>query len=35
VYRILRLCYQGEPETGWEEFLRRYPGAADLLGVPR
>ena len=34
VYRILRLCYQGEPETGWEEFLRRYPAAPALLGVP-
>jgi methionyl-tRNA formyltransferase len=35
VYRILRLSYQGEPEVDAEEFLRRYPGAADILGVPR
>jgi methionyl-tRNA formyltransferase len=33
VYRILRLCFQGEPEAGWEEFLRRNPAAPDLLGV--
>jgi len=35
VYRILRLCYEGEPEAGWEEFLRRFPASPDLLGVPR
>jgi len=35
VYRVLRLCYQGEAEQGWEEFLRRYPGTPGILGVPR
>jgi methionyl-tRNA formyltransferase len=35
VYRILRLCYQGEPEADWEEFLRRYPAVPGILGVPR
>jgi len=35
MYRILRLCYEGEPEADWREFLRKFPAATDLLGVPR
>lgn len=35
VYRILRLGFEGEPDVDWREFLRRFPAAPDLLGIPR
>ncbi len=34
VYRILRLSFEGEPEAGWKEFLRRNPASPDLIGIP-
>lgn len=34
-YRVLRLGFEGEPETDWREFLVRFPDAARHLAVPR
>ena len=33
--RILRLSFENEPEMDWRDFLRRYPDAPELLGIPR
>jgi len=33
--RVMRLSFENEPEMDWRDFLRRYPDAPEVLGLPR